>query len=84
MDTNDGINNKMWECTICVNFFHTCTQNTANIILSELQIVEKQLNSVYMIDACVAKLSNYKNITNLKKKELTLLGVIVLKHRATI
>ena len=41
-------------------------------------------NSVYMIDACVAKLSNYKNITNLKEKELTLLGVIVLKHRATI
>ena len=55
-----------------------------NNILSELQIVEKQLNSVYMIDACVAKLSNYKNITNLKKKELTLLRVIVLKHRATI
>ena len=45
-------------------FFFTCNQNTANnYILSELEVVEKQVlkepNSVQMINACAAKLSDY-------------------------
>ena len=56
----------MRECTIYVNFFSPVIKNIANIfsnILSELQAVEKQLlkepNSVQMIDARAAKLSDY-------------------------
>ena len=57
------INNKMRECTIYVKFFFFPLLKTSGCTLSELQTVEKQLlkepNSVQMIDARAAKLSDY-------------------------
>ena len=58
------IYNKMRECTIYANFFFSYLYSKhREYILSELQTVEKQLlkepNSVQMIDARAAKLSDY-------------------------